>query len=175
MNIPCSSNAKQHNGFTLVEVIVVIILVGILAATASSKFTGSDTFEAHTFQNSLVSALRLTQQRAMQQTKTSDGYCHQIVFDTTTNKRYGVPDRSNCGVTVFPNPFTPDATGLDLTTSTYNVTFRLVTTGGGGNIVSFNSMGQPQSSCAGGCLINVSSSVETVQVKIESEGYIHAL
>ena len=172
MNIHCSLNAKQHNGFTLVEVIVVLILVGILAATAASKFTGSDSFEANTFQNSLVSALRLTQQRAMQQTKSVDGYCHQIVFDTTTNKRYGVPDRSNCAVTTFPSPFIPDATGLDLTNSRYNVTFSLV---GGGNIISFNSMGQPQSSCIGGCLINVSSSVETVQVKIESEGYIHAL
>ncbi len=172
MNIRCSFYAKKHDGFTLVEVIVVIILVGILSVTVASKFTGSDSFAAHSYQKPLVSALRLTQQRAMQQTKTSDGYCHQIVFDTVTQQRYGVPDRTNCAITAFPNPFNPDATGLDLSNSTDNVTFALV---GGGNIVSFNSMGKPQGNCSGGCLINIASSVDTVQVKIESEGYIHAL
>jgi MSHA pilin protein MshC len=168
MNSPCSFDAKQHNGFTLVEVIVVIILVGILAATAANKFTGSDTFEAYSFRTSLISALRLTQQRAMQQTNTADGYCHQIVIEA---KRYGVPNRISC-TTTFPSGWTPDKTGIDLTSSNYSVTFAIAS---GGNVVGFDSMGRPQNNCSGGCVLNISSSVETVQIAIESEGYIHAL
>ena len=155
-------------GFTLIEVVAVLVLIGILAATAVSKFTGSATFEAYTFRTSLISALRLTQQRAMQQTDTSTGYCHQIIIE---NKRYGVPDRTNCSVTSFPNPFIPDYTGMDLTDSRYEVTFAI---DGGGSAISFDSMGRPKSDCSGGCTLSISSTVETLKIKIESEGYIHA-
>lgn len=170
MNIPCSLNVKHHNGFTLVEVIVVLILVGILAATAASKFMGSSTYEAYTFRTSLISALRLTQQRAMQQTNALNGFCHQIIIE---NKQYGVPDRTNCAVTTFPVGWQPDYSGL-VVDNRYHVTFAIV---GGGKVISFDSMGRPQtsSSCSGGCDINISSTVETLKIRIESEGYIHAL
>jgi len=162
----CYSCAKKNHGFTLVEVVIVLILVGILAASVSSKFTGTDTYEAYTFRASLISALRLTQQRAMQQTNST--FCHQIVIEST---RYGVPDRTNCAVATFPVGWQPDFTGL-VVASRYNITFAI---NGGGKIVSFDSMGRPQNNCTGGCDINITSSVETVKIRIESEGYIHGI
>jgi len=160
---------KTQVGFTLIEVLTVMILIGILAVTAISKFSGSDSFEAYTYRTSLISDLRLTQQRAMQQT--DNNHCHQIVFDTN---RYGIPDRTDCGVVNFPNGWQPDYTSVDLNGTRYTVTFSI---DGAGNIVSFDSMGRPQANCAGGCKINVAStsSGESVQIQIESEGYIHGI
>jgi len=36
-------------------------------------------------------------------------------------------------------------------------------------------MGRPQGDCAGGCDINIQSSVETLKIRIESEGFIHGI
>lgn len=157
-------------GFTLVEVITVMILISILAITVVSKFSGSDSFEAYTFRSSLISALRLTQQRAMQQT--SGIYCHKIVFE---NKRYGIPSRTDCSLNTFPSGWKPDLTGLDLTDDAlerYKVTFKM---DNGGTQIEFDDMGRPQQDCFGGCTISIASSVESLKIKIESEGYIHAI
>jgi len=164
----------KQQGFTIIELVTVIVLIGILAVVVAPKFSGSDTYEAHAHRTQLISALRLTQQRAMQQTNNNDGYCHQIVFDNDANvSRYGVPDRTDCTVTTFPNDWQPDATGFEVD-SKYEVSFQI---NGVANpsVVAFDSMGRPLGHCYGGCTINVQSSVETKQIKIESEGYVHAI
>ncbi|MGL1956515.1 MAG: type II secretion system GspH family protein [Colwellia sp.] len=168
---------KTQTGFTLVELVTVIILIGILAVTVLPKFDGTASYEAHTHRAQLISALRLTQQRAMQQTDpnavvaTDQPYCHQIVFDNVKS-RYGVPDRLDCSVIIFPNDWQPDATGFE-TDAKYDVTFQIDGKTNPGK-VGFNSMGKPLYDCASGCTINVNSSVETLPIQIESEGYVHA-
>lgn len=165
---------NRHQGFTLIEVIVVIILIGILAVNILPKFSGTDSFEAYTFRTSLISALRLTQQRAMQQTNST--FCHQIVLN---DERYGIPNRTDCTVTDLSSltEENRDKTGM-IVDERYNVTFQI---NGVSNpsTISFDNMGRPLAGelggCAGGCIINVTSAVETVQIKIESEGYIHGL
>ncbi len=161
---------NKQNGFTLVELVTVIILIGILAVTVLPKFDGTDNYEVYPFRAQLISALRLTQQRAMQET----GTCHQIVFDSA-QARYGVPNRADCLITAFPANWKPDLTGAVIA-SRYNITFAI---SGKTNPqqISFDYMGRPLSDCAGGCLINITQTEisETVQIKIESEGFIHAL
>lgn len=167
---------EKNRGFTLVELVTVIILIGILAVSVLPKFDGTASYEAHTQRAQLISALRLTQQRAMQQTDSGDNYCHQLIFDNT-NSRYGVPNRIDCAITVFPNNWEPDATGLVVEDITFAID------GQSNNIaVTFDHMGRPinnpsaalPNNCAGGCIINVQSSIETLQIRIESEGYVHA-
>jgi len=169
---------KTQHGFTLVELVTVIILIGILAVAVLPKFDGSASYEAHAHRAQLISALRLTQQRAMQQT--NDDYCHQIIFDNNANvSRYGIPDRTDCSKTTFSNNWQPDATGFEVD-SKYNVTFAIKGKSNPGAIT-FDSMGRPipnntiTNNCAGGCIINVTSGVETLQIQIESEGYVHAI
>lgn len=174
---------KLNRGFTLIELITVIILLGILAVAVLPKFDGTASYEAHTHRVQLISALRLTQQRAMQQTDTSDGYCHQLIFDSdNSTSRYGIPDRVDCTVTTFTGlvpEWQPDATGFEVQ-SRYQISFSIQ---GQTNpsAITFDNMGRPVSNatiannCVGGCIINVQSSVETLQIQIESEGYIHAI
>lgn len=175
---------QTDRGFTLIELITVIILIGILAVAVLPKFDGTASYEAHTHRAQLIAALRLTQQRAMQQTDSTDKYCHQLIFDNNTDvSRYGIPDRVNCSITTFPSGWEPDATGLAVE-GRYQVIFSI---NGKTNpsAVTFDSMGRPISNPSGlndctdtgkaGCIINVQTSVETLQIQIESEGYVHAI
>ncbi len=174
---------KKNRGFTTLELVTVIIIVGILAMNVLARFDGTASYEAHTYRAQLISALRLTQQRAMQQTDSGDGYCHQLVFDNDTAvSRYGIPDRVDCTVTSFSGlvpAWQPDATGFEVS-ERHQVDFAI---DGKANpsAITFDSMGRPvanatlANNCAGGCIINVQSSVETLKIKIESQGYIHAI
>ena len=56
---------KHHRGFSLVELITVLILVGLLSATAVSRFLDSDGFEVLSGRDDLVAALSFAQQLAM--------------------------------------------------------------------------------------------------------------
>lgn len=169
----------NNKGFSLIELIVVIILISILAVSVAPKFDGTASYEAHTHRAQLISALRLTQQRAMQQTNSTDGFCHQIVFDDVAT-RYGIPDRLDCDNTTFPLPLSdwvPDATG-HLVDSRYQVSFVVIdkngTTLNNPQKVAFDWMGRPSGACEGGCEINVVRPSETtLKITIEPEGYIH--
>ncbi|MCP4321447.1 MAG: type II secretion system protein [Alteromonadales bacterium] len=167
-------------GFSTIELVTVIIIVGILAVNVLPRFDGTASYEAHTYRAQLISALRLTQQRAMQQTDISDGYCHQLIFDNdNTVSRYGIPDRVDCTEISFSAEWQPDATGFEVS-ERHQVDF---TIDGKANpsAITFDSMGRPvanetlANNCAEGCIINVQSSVETLKIKIESQGYIHAI
>lgn len=60
-----ASSAQPQNGFTLIELVIVIILVGILAVGASSLLTSRDKFSVYTAQQQFVNAALLAQQSAL--------------------------------------------------------------------------------------------------------------
>jgi MSHA pilin protein MshC len=165
---------NENRGFTTIELVTVIIIVAILAVNILPRFDGTASYEAHTHRAQLISALRLTQQRAMHQTDSkavngSTPYCHHIIFDAT-EARYGVPDRVDSTITSFPSGWQPDATGHEVD-KRYDITFIVSFTGDA--IISFDWMGRPLGSCSTGCTIDVESAVETLTIEIEEEGYIH--
>ncbi|GAA0811862.1 MSHA fimbrial minor subunit MshC [Colwellia asteriadis] len=164
---------RNNLGFTTIELVTVIIIVAILAINILPKFDGSNSYQAHTHRAQLISALRLTQQRAMQQTDSNSHYCHQLIIEA---QRYGVDDRTDCTKqNIMRASWQPDLTG-HIVESGNNITFSI-----GGNssvIVRFDWLGRPSyptSNCNGGCTITVTSAVESLDIKIEAEGYIHGL
>lgn len=163
---------KSTLGFSLVELITVILLISILAVSVLPNFTGSDDFEVYSYRSQLISDLRLVQQRAMQQTAlpntSSNSYCHHLVFEAS---RYGIPDKLDCTVTSFPSGWVPDQAGM-VVDNQHNIVFS-VSGAATANLIHFDSMGRP--TCANGCVITVSSAVESVQIRIETQGYIHAI
>jgi len=166
---------KYQSGFTLVELVTVIILLGILAVNVLPKFDGTNAYEAHSHRAQLISALRLTQQRAMQQTRqdnaSGDSYCHHLIIE---NSRYGVPNRIDCDDITLNGDWNEDKdiTG-HVVDSRYNITFSVSFVGNA--VIAFDWLGRPIGGCANGCIINVASGVETLTIQIEPEGYIHGL
>lgn len=74
---PCSTQQTRFTlkrikrgytqGYTLVELIAVITIIGLLAAVAGPKFIGNATFETRGAQGTLLSALRYAQKTAVAQ------------------------------------------------------------------------------------------------------------
>ena len=79
----------RHRGFTLVEMISVIILLSILAVSIIPRFTSRDGFAEYAVRDQLMSAFRLSQQRAMYD---GSGNCYRLNIDATGfgSQRQGV-------------------------------------------------------------------------------------
>jgi len=147
-------------GFTLIELIVVIILLGILSTTVIPKFFSSNGFEEYTYRNELLTKLRAIQLRAMQQTDGSQ--CHLILV---TAKKVGLP--KNCDATKFSNDGTEPET--EVVEITHEVGFDV---NSGNFSFSFDQMGRPQNCSANPCKITIVGE-STLSVEINSEGYIY--
>lgn len=57
-------SAARSGGFTLIELVVVIVVLGIISVTAFSRLEGTEPFEAVGFRDELVSAARDAQRYA---------------------------------------------------------------------------------------------------------------
>jgi MSHA pilin protein MshC len=173
----------RHKGFTLVELIIVIILIGILSVSVFSRFSGTSGFAEYTYQARLISALRNMQTRAMHDNR--DGYCFKINIDKS-NTAFGPPAldyitgsfsavNATCSSSIdFSNPdyLTTSATemsseGVSLSTQP-NFDF-----------IDFDSLGRPNNNNGGpdcsstNCKITLTGE-SAVSVCVESQGYIHA-
>jgi len=169
----------KKSGFTLIELVIVIILTGILAATAIPKLIGNDGFETQAYRDQLLQLLKTVQQQAMScdvDCRANDGgtprtgnpyACNRVVI---TTERFGIP--TNCG-TSLPTTFSASQLGMSVTeANSANVSFSVT---GDVNVstttLAFDSRGIV-SNCTSGCDISIIGE-QTLLIRIESQGYIH--
>jgi MSHA pilin protein MshC len=153
--------SQTNKGFTIIELVLVIVLLGILSVTVAPKIFNSSGFEDHAYQAEVIATLRSIQLRAMQQTSFGVNECHTVIV---TSKQLTVDD----GCVANSSNSTGSAlnklsVNID---SNHDITFSPETT------FSFDPMGRPVS-CASPCEINLVGS-SNLKVSIESEGFIHA-
>jgi len=71
-----SSHAK---GFTLIELVATIVLLGILAVNVAPKFTGRSGMAEYALRDQIISTIRFAQQRAMYD---HSGNCYTVFIDS---------------------------------------------------------------------------------------------
>jgi MSHA pilin protein MshC len=70
---------KSLCGFTLVELVTVILLLGILSAVILPRFSSRDGFAEYAVRDQLISTFRLAQQRAMYD---HSGACYRLFINS---------------------------------------------------------------------------------------------
>ena len=88
----------KESGFTLVELVVILSIIGILAVVAAPRFVGSDAFETRGDAGLLSSTLRYAQKTAIAQRRVV-----YMVYSATVPPKLNVCFTLDCSQTVV-NP-----------------------------------------------------------------------
>jgi MSHA pilin protein MshC len=152
-------------GFTTIELVVVIILIGILAATVIPKMQSTGGYEEIIYQDETVTKLRSIQLRAMQNTSGSLCDSYSINSVLVTNDKLGIPDDS---CTSFADNDLNSTTIVKIIEQ--DVEFEYA---GGDTLFSFDRLGRPVD-CFDPCEISIVGKEQTLIVAINDQGYIYA-
>lgn len=155
--------AKQA-GFTLVELVTTIILIGILSVTVLPRLFSQSSYSAFSLRNEFMAELRQVQQKALNNTDR----CYRVAVSTTGYQvsQFASRNSAGCtGVALAPNPLYTQAfqggAQLALTSNNAN-SFNL----------DFDINGRPSLACNGSCIKVIAN--DTLVINISSEGYIYA-
>jgi MSHA pilin protein MshC len=96
-------------GFTMLELIAVMIIVGIMAALAIPRFASNAAFQTRGFSDQVISTLRYAQSIAVAQ-----DVCVNVAFTSTslTLNTYSYSSSNGCGVTPTPLNLPSGATNV---------------------------------------------------------------
>jgi len=165
---------KRTQGFTAIEVIAVLIIVGVIAAVVVSRFTGASTYSVPSVAEQLKNHLRYAQTRAMNSNvilASNQPDIWGLYF--ISNTQYVIYRNGNIGSSNWVTPPGADSDPVDLSG-------RGVRLGGlGSNIVSFDDWGRPYTDAnaktlqSGARSITVSGGGVTATIQITpNTGYI---
>lgn len=149
-----------NRGFTLIELIIVIIILGVLSATVVPKFFTSSGFSEFAYRSDVIAKLRLIQTRAMQQVNEP---CHRV---KVTNKQLGKIDCDSAAT--FADQELQRATVVSVDNHD-NVSFSPEDL-----IFDFNNFGRPFINGLNSKIEITITGEQALVVVVESEGYIHA-
>ena len=107
---------KQSMGFTLIELIMVMVILGILSAIAVPRFAGNSVFQSRGFADQVLATLRYAQKAAIAQHRLVCVSLSNATTATVTLTIASLDSATNCTVVV---PLTiPDQTNNILTAPT---------------------------------------------------------
>lgn len=156
-----SAIASVHAGFSLVELIVVIVLLGIMAAVFIPRWQGGSGFEERALHDQVVAALRYAQKSAVAARRT---VCVSFSsspsrVDFSISSAHGV---ANCSV--GSSLAGPDGTNLNVVASAS------ITMTSSVSSFAFDAAGRPSVPVS----ITFSGLPATLAITVESEtGYVH--
>lgn len=141
--------AAQH-GFTLVELIVTMLIVGILAVAVLPRFSGRQAFDSRGFYDEVIATLRYAQKAAIAKRR----FVCVTLTSSSVSLRYGATGTCADGALLNPSGKASISApgGVTITAASF----------------SFDSLGQPSSAQ------NISVSGYATPITVEAEtGYVH--
>lgn len=174
---------RNQQGFSLIELVVVIGLLATLSVVVAPRFTDKQGFSEYAMQKRLINALRNLQLKSMYDTRSD--YCHRMMFtsDASSGPQFGPTTDSylngnqaascNTNIDNDSDSYLKSEIGELFKESLSLTVFDNTTTI---NYIEFDSYGRPRTlvgSCAQTCSVNFIGE-STLSVCVEPEGYIHA-
>jgi MSHA pilin protein MshC len=180
---PRLHHLQAQQGFTLVELVTVVIVLGILALSVAPKFVGPSGFTEYALQKRIVASLRNIQQKSMYDTRSSFCYQLNVVTGSATSAAFGPSTASYTN----GNETASCSTTIDNTSASFLRTqgseisdngLSFSATDGSSPItyIRFDNMGRPLTSagtCATGCSLTFSGQ-SAATTCISDQGFVHA-
>jgi MSHA pilin protein MshC len=165
-----SVNYQKNNGFSLIELVVVILMISIMAVTVLPKFFTSNGFEEFTYRDEIITKLRAIQLRSMQQT--TGTICKGIQLETAPSAIIGL-QATDLGTNACTTDYAGDTTTV-IVNPKHSVSFTLSE---GLTNFSFSAEGKPLGCISESpCKITITIAGEnSPKILINSEGYIYAI
>lgn len=129
MNRPTRSR-NAARGFTMVELVMVMVLIGVLAAIGVPRLVGDNSFAAATFGDEVASALRTAQKTAVARRRL---VCATLGASSVTLRLADEPRAAECRIALDADGAATTASGV--TVSSHTLFFQpngLITAGAAG-------------------------------------------
>jgi MSHA pilin protein MshC len=155
-------NSPTSKGFTLVELIIVIIILGIVSTFAASRFAGTSSYSTFTAQEQAISVIRQIQVNRMQSNvSAADDSFHLAI-------------NSNClgSVTACSLNLSNSAQKAQADVRSDYVRISDITFSPANTVIDFDLLGNPSISAGVNITINSTTSSNSAQVCINSQGYV---
>lgn len=104
---------KGARGFTMVELVMVMVLIGVLAAIGLPKLMGDNSFAAATFGDEVASALRTAQKTAVARRRL---VCASVGETAVTLKLANAPGAADCSIALDDSSYATRAPGVTAST-----------------------------------------------------------
>lgn len=147
---------SRVGGFTLVELVIVMIIIGILAVSVLPRFADQSVFEGRGFHDETLALLRYAQKSAIAQRRT---VCIAFTATTAILTIASAAGSSNCNT----NLIGPSGVSPYTVTAKTGINYAAVPTN-----FNFNALGSPSTTQS----LQVSGIAQTVTIETET-GYIH--
>ena len=157
-------NNNNNQGFTLVELVTTLVLIGILAVTVVPRLINVSGYSAYSVRNEIISELRTIQQRALN----NSDRCFRVNFD---DDGYVIQQATKTVLDCSDNPNYADSIGSrndwvdDVTVTSKNSQDFYVTFDTFGGIKVSND-------CVGECITVTAD--DSVDIELTTAGYINA-
>lgn len=157
----------SRNGFTLVELVVVILIMGIMAISVYPRFISADSETAQSQRDILLALSHLVQLQSMQDTVNSSTLCPTIVLSAT---QAGIATTNPCLASASFSADVNDPNqiqfGSEASLAVSGATLPL--------LLKFDSWGRPTGACANGCTFTMTQSSATFKVCLHASGFIQS-